>query len=402
MRSKHPWQALAFIYLVDAIAAGLLLWQRPFLAGFAPMQWVSAVAFACAMAASRVMLVQGVDNRDINYGWYMAVEFAVIVSMPVPLSCLIHLPAIGVEIIHRLRRGEPEPFLGPDYNAAASIICAFVGGHALQWLLAQTPGTDLWMTLALLPVALLFVVTQYVLLGTLVCLDQRMPLRGTGLLHPDGYVPDLIMTLLGALIGRLYVLDRSTILLTIMPLALLQHALRRIQQAKLAHIDPKTGLHNYRYLDGALNEEVRKATQTGRPLALIFGDMDYLRDINNTYGHLAGDRALVAVASIFRRHASPGHVAARFGGEEFVLLMPGVEKEEARQVAEGIRRDTAAERLENDDGGPFSVTISLGVASFPEDATTIQGLIKAADEAVYAAKHGGKNRVCAYATGLAI
>jgi diguanylate cyclase (GGDEF)-like protein len=402
VRAKHPWQALAYIYLIDAVALVLVLGHWPRLQPYTPVEWTSAVLFAAAMAASRVMLVRGADNREISYGWYMAVEFAVICALPVPLALLVHLPAVPVEMLHRWRRGMQEPFLGPDYNAAASAICAFLAGNLLAFLSGLTPGAALWMTVILVPVALIFLVIQYLLLGILVSLNQRVPLLQTGLLHSDGIIPDVMMTLLGALIGRLYVLDRSTILLTMMPLALLQHTLRRMQQAKLAHIDPKTGLYNYRYLDGALNDEIRKATQTGRPLAMIFGDMDYLRDINNTYGHLAGDRALVAVARIFRRHASATDVAARFGGEEFVLLMPGMEKEQARQVAEQIRRETAAERLENDDGGVFSVTLSLGVAAFPTDATTIQGLIKAADEAVYAAKREGKNRVCAYATGVAI
>jgi len=198
------------------------------------------------------------------------------------------------------------------------------------------------------------------------------------------------------------VLDRSTILLTIVPLVLLQQILGRIQQAKLAEIDSKTGLHNYRHLDRALNDEVRRATQSGRPLTLIFGDMDYLRDINNTYGHLAGDRALRGVARVFKRHARPDDIAARFGGEEFVLVLPGLEKCQAWEVAERIRRDVAAQRLETDDGGVFSVTISLGLAAFPADATTVQGLFKAADEAVYSAKHAGRNQVCTYGSGVAI
>lgn len=198
-------------------------------------------------------------------------------------------------------------------------------------------------------------------------------------------------------------LDRTTILLTLVPLALLQRTLQRIQFARLADIDGKTNLYNYRYLDVQLNEEVRKATQSGRSLSLIFGDMDYLRDINNTYGHLAGDRALKAVARVFRRYARPGDVAARFGGEEFVLLLPGMEREQAWEIAEQIRRDTATHRLTTDDGGVFSVTISLGLATFPADANTVQGLIKAADEAVYTAKHNGRNQVCVHQqTGVVV
>jgi diguanylate cyclase (GGDEF)-like protein len=393
---------MGYIYAVDLTALLLLGLQWRHFGAYSLVTWVAALAFAAAMAAARAMPVHGVDAQTISYGWYMAVEFAIIVALPVPLACLVHLPGLPVMVAQRIRQKSKEPFLGPDYNVAAAIICAYVTGHLVGWLTVLSGHTPFWMTMLLLPAALLFMGLQYLMLQILVCLDQRVPWSMSGLFQTDGIISDVMMTLLGALIGRLYLLDPSTILLTIVPLATLQRTLQRMQQAKLAHIDAKTELYNYRHLDRALSEEVRKATQSGRPLTLIFGDMDYLRDINNTYGHLAGDRALKAVATIFKRCARPSDVAARFGGEEFVLLMPGIEKEQAGDVAERIRRETAAARLETDDGGVFSVTISLGVASFPGDATTVQGLIKAADEAVYAAKHAGKNQVCAYPTGVAI
>ncbi|HWI60229.1 MAG TPA: GGDEF domain-containing protein [Symbiobacteriaceae bacterium] len=402
MRHPHPWQALVYLYLVDAMAVILLVTQWRHYSGYDLFAWISALVFAATMAAARVMPIHGVDANHVSYGWYMAVEFAIIAALPVPLACLAHLPALPVEIGHRMRKKMPEPFRGPDYNVSASIICAFAAGHVLRLLQSVTGPGDFWQTVNLIPVALVFLVVQYLMLQTLVCLDRKLPWHMTGLLHTDGIIGDVMMTLLGALIGRLYVLDRSTILLTIIPLATLQRTLQRMQQAKLALVDSKTELYNYRYLDRALSDEVRKATQSGKPLTLIFGDMDYLRDINNTYGHLAGDRALISVARIFKRCGRPGDVPARFGGEEFVLLMPGTEFEQAWEVAERIRTETAACRLETDDGGVFSVTISLGVASFPRDATTVQGLIKAADQAVYAAKRGGKNKVCAYPTGVAI
>jgi len=401
MRAKHPWQSLAYIYLVDAAAVFLLVMQWRQLERASLGEYLSAVVFASLMVAARLMPVKGSDATSIDYGWYMAVEFAIIVALPVPMACLAHLPSVGVGMLDRWRRRQPEPFRGPDYNAAASILCAFPAGHLLAWL-TRAVADPTWHTLLLIPAAALFMTIQYLLLQVLVSLDNRIPWRKTGLFHTDSVIGDVMMTLLGALIGRLYVLDRSTILLTIVPLVLLQQILGRIQQAKLAEIDSKTGLHNYRHLDRALNDEVRRATQSGRPLTLIFGDMDYLRDINNTYGHLAGDRALRGVARVFKRHARPDDIAARFGGEEFVLVLPGLEKCQAWEVAERIRRDVAAQRLETDDGGVFSVTISLGLAAFPADATTVQGLFKAADEAVYSAKHAGRNQVCTYGSGVAI
>jgi diguanylate cyclase (GGDEF)-like protein len=403
VRPSHTWQALAFIYLVDSVALVVLLFQVQHLAGTTLVEWLSAIFFAALMAAARVMPVRSSDHPNVDYGWYMAVEFAIIAALPLPLACLVHLPSVPVQMLHRWKLKVWEPFRGPDYNAAASILCVLVAGNLLRWLGSIVPDADgWWLTVSLIPAAAVFMVVQYLLLQTLVSLNHRVPWHKTGLLNKDSLIGDAMMSLLGALIGRLYVLDPSTILLTILPLTFLQYTMQRLQEARLVHVDSKTGLHNYRYLDVALNEEVRKATQSGRPLSLIFGDMDYLRDINNTYGHLAGDRALQSVASVFRRTARTGDVAARFGGEEFVLLLPGTEREVGFELAEQIRRGTAASRLETEDGGVFSVTISLGLASFPNDATTVQGLIKAADEAVYAAKHNGRNQVAVYQSGVAV
>jgi len=396
----HPWRALLFIYVVDLIALGLVAYQWPTYATFSAVEWISAIVFTTLMIAARLMIVAGTKTHGINYGWYMAVEFAIIVSLPIPLACLVHLVTVPAGIIDRIQQKLPEPFRGPDYNAAASIICAFGAGHVLHYLVGVLG--DPWITLMLLPAATVFIGIQYLLLMTLVCLDAQVPWHKTGLLHLDSFVGDAMMTMLGALVGRLYVLDRSTILLTIVPLVLLQRTLHRIEAAKLADYDAKTGLHNYRYLDKALNDEARKATQSGRSLSLVFGDMDYLRDINNTYGHLAGDRALQAVAAVFRDYSRQGDVAARFGGEEFVLLLPSTEPHQAWEIAERIRCKISEQRLETDDGGIFSITISMGVAAFPDHAKTATGLIKAADEAVYSAKHNGRNQVRAYGPGVAI
>ncbi len=404
VRPSHPWQALVFIYAVDLTAIVLLAVQWPYYWTYDAVQWFSAIVFAAVMAAARTMPVEAMEDNNIliQYGWYMAVEFAMIATLPVPLACLAHVPACPAEMLQRYKVGRKEVFRGPDYNASASVICAFVAGHFLEFMLSVTGAPAMWVTLMLLPTAALFMLVQYSMLQVLVMLDRRVPWYKTGLLHLDSIIGDVIMTLVGALIGRLYVLDRSAILLTIVPLALLQRTLERIQQARMVNYDSKTWLYNYRYLDQALNEEVRKATQSGRPLSLIFGDMDYLRDINNTYGHLVGDRALRAVAKVFKRYARSVDVPARFGGEEFVLLLPGMTRQEGWEIAERIRRDVAAERLQTEDGGSFSVTISIGLATFPEDATTVQQLIKAADEAVYEAKRLGKNRVCVYGSGVAV
>ena len=129
-------------------------------------------------------------------------------------------------------------------------------------------------------------------------------------------------------------------------------------------------------------------------MSLIMADLDLLRDINNTYGHLAGDAVLAGVARVFREQLRDYDVPARFGGEEFSILLPETEPQAALEIAERIRRAVAEHEFEVDTSSePIHVTVSLGVASFPRDGSDANELVHQADLAVYRAKIQGRNRV---------
>ena len=131
-----------------------------------------------------------------------------------------------------------------------------------------------------------------------------------------------------------------------------------------------------------------------RPLSLIMADLDLLRDINNTYGHLAGDAVLKGIAEVFRAQLRHYDVPARFGGEEFSILLPETPPEQALEIAERIRRAVAERPFDVETSSePIRATVSVGVAGFPKDATDTNELIHQADLAVYRAKLQGRNRV---------
>ena len=161
-----------------------------------------------------------------------------------------------------------------------------------------------------------------------------------------------------------------------------------------ARVDPKTGLFNARYFASALTEELGRAQRFERPLSLIMADLDLLREINNTYGHLAGDAVLKGIAEVFRAELRHYDVPARFGGEEFSILLPETPPEQALEIAERIRR-AVAERLFDVETSsePIRATVSIGVAGYPKDAQDPNALIHQADLAVYRAKLQGRNRV---------
>ena len=163
-----------------------------------------------------------------------------------------------------------------------------------------------------------------------------------------------------------------------------------------ARVDPKTGLFNARHFSEMLTEELGRAERFNRPLSVVMADLDLLREINNSYGHLAGDAVLKGVAVIFRQHLRHYDVPARFGGEEFAIVLPETTGEQALEIAERIRQSVAEATFEADTSNePIRATISIGVAGFPGDATDPQGLVHQADLAVYRAKLQGRNRVLA-------
>jgi diguanylate cyclase (GGDEF)-like protein len=161
--------------------------------------------------------------------------------------------------------------------------------------------------------------------------------------------------------------------------------------AQLARTDPLTGLANRRTLDECLQREIARASRTEENLSAIIADLDHFKSINDRFGHAIGDRVLAATAAVLAGGSRPFDTAARFGGEEFVLLLPRTTPGDAFGVAERIRRQI--EQMEVS-GCPAAVTLSLGVATWM-DGEAAEGLIARADAALYGAKHGGRNRVVA-------
>jgi diguanylate cyclase (GGDEF)-like protein/PAS domain S-box-containing protein len=160
--------------------------------------------------------------------------------------------------------------------------------------------------------------------------------------------------------------------------------------------DPLTGLFNRRYMEDTLSREVHRALRSRTPLCLAMLDLDYFKRFNDTYGHDAGDLVLREVGRMLREHLRRSDVACRYGGEEFVLVLPDSSLADTQQRLDQIR--LLFERLETRHDGALlgSITLSAGVASAPEHGATGEELLRAADVALYAAKHAGRNAVVVY------
>jgi two-component system cell cycle response regulator len=161
----------------------------------------------------------------------------------------------------------------------------------------------------------------------------------------------------------------------------------------LSVTDDLTRLYNSRYLDQVLRREVKRAGRSGRPLSMLFIDLDGFKRINDTYGHLHGSQALIEAAVVIRGSARETDVVARFGGDEFAVILPDTHTEGARSVAERIRERIAAHPFLEAEGLSIHLSSSVGVATFPDSAGSAEELIRASDQAMYWVKDHGKNGI---------
>jgi diguanylate cyclase (GGDEF)-like protein len=163
---------------------------------------------------------------------------------------------------------------------------------------------------------------------------------------------------------------------------------------KRAITDELTGAYNRRFLDDALENQFDLSKTNGTPLAMMMVDFDYFRQINELYGNDAGDKTLTEVVRIFNRILRDNDILARFGGDEFTVLMPQTNSETACSIAEQIRKEVEELDILKIHGGPVSrITLSFGIAAYPEHAAAVKQLKEAADRALYKAKEDGRNRV---------
>jgi diguanylate cyclase (GGDEF)-like protein len=177
------------------------------------------------------------------------------------------------------------------------------------------------------------------------------------------------------------------------PAQALDNALTIRRAEALSVTDDLTQLYNSRYLNQVLRREAKRASRSGRPLSLLFMDLDGFKGVNDTHGHLAGSRALVEAAAVIRGSARETDIVARFGGDEFSIVLPDTGSEGAVSVGERVRERIAAHPFLAGDGLNLRLTASVGIATLPDVAASAEELVRAADTAMYRVKDQGKNGV---------
>jgi len=264
--------------------------------------------------------------------------------------------------------------LTPGMAAAAHAIARWVMDRGEDFVTADL-GRDARLTAAEVGAAMAFALScRGRRVGALVALDRQASAREPRL------APGM----------------RQAIRVLLEPAAVALDNARLLKSAEeLSVTDDLTHLYNSRYLNQVLRRETKRASRSGRPLSLLFIDLDGFKGVNDTHGHLFGSRALVEAAAVIRTSARETDVVSRFGGDEFALVLPDTGGEGAFAVGERIRDRIAEYRFLAADGLDIHLTASVGVATLPDVAASADELVQAADKAMYQVKETGKNGIVA-------
>jgi diguanylate cyclase (GGDEF)-like protein/putative nucleotidyltransferase with HDIG domain len=326
--------------------------------------------------------------------------FLVAAALLLPPELLVLIPLVQT-VPEWLKERTPWPIQGFNISnytldslaawGAAKLVNDHAGG-----LIANSNAR---FAIAGLAASVAFVAVNHVLVGVILKLGRGHSFGETGLFSAEQLSVDVVLTILGVSLAAFWDWNPWLIFAALAPLVVVHRSLSVPQLQAEARVDAKTGLYNARYFATALATEIARAARFERPMSLIMADLDLLRDINNTYGHLAGDAVLKGIAEIFHEELRHYDVPARFGGEEFSILLPETPPEQALEIAERIRRKVAEREFEVETAAePIRATVSLGVAGFPKDGLDANELIHQADLAVYRGKLQGRNRVVSAST----
>lgn len=343
-------------------------------------------------------LFEATNGRKSYYPHFVFFFAGLLLLSPFLFVLLVAIPHLVEWAYKRLTKS---PLLRQWYIQPFNISTFLLAGFGARRVYDLLENTDLFHSSArvslVILISLIYVGINHILIGLVLRLARNISLKDSGVLSLESLLPDIILAALGYVVAVLWSLDPWLVLPALSPLVLMYEALKVPQLKQEAQTDAKTGLLNARHFSRVFTTELDRAVRFNRPLSLIMADLDFMRNINNTYGHLAGDAVLAGIGKIIQSVIRDYDSAGRFGGEEFAIVMPETTLEGAVIVAERIRAEIAAASFEVEGNASLiQATMSLGVACFPQDATTTTNLTQAADIAVYQAKHLGRNRVAVY------
>lgn len=317
---------------------------------------------------------------------------------PLLFSLIIILPHTIEWILKRLKNSTNlKAWYIQPFNVSTHILAGTAVNFLYQIFTASNLFQSILGSLLVIFLALVYTIVNHFLIGVALLLARGLTFYESGVLKLQSILPDITLGCLGYLFVFIWQNEIFMIPIALVPLVLMYQALKIPQLTQDAQLDAKTGLLNAKYFNKIVTTEFDEASRNHKSLSFLMADIDLMRDINNTYGHLAGDAALATIGKVIRQIIPDEAHAARFGGEEFAITFPNRDDDEIRHIAEAVRKaveDTNIEIATHPE--PIKVTMSIGLAHYPFNAKDLMELTYKADLAVYQAKKSGRNRVVSY------
>jgi diguanylate cyclase (GGDEF)-like protein len=378
-----PVAARSFLHvtIVAAVAAGVVTST----ASNGPVRWAVFATILAGGSLAQVFATQTAGTRVFHTGLAFSVAAALLLppELVVVVCVLQHVP-------EWLR--QRYPWLIQSFNianvvlsglAAWAVRAAFARDGVHVTASAATPGV-----VAAAAAGVTFVLVNHALLARMLRLARGHDLPASGLFTADSLIQDGVVAGIGVGIAFMLLHSWALVVVAALPLVLIQRALALPTLREQALSDHKTGLLNSRGIDQPARSEFARARRLGRSLSVLLCDIDDLRGINNRFGHLEGDAALAAVAAAFRAELRAYDLCARFGGDEFLVVLPETGEAEAVGVARRIQAWLAEHPLSTRDG-TLAVGVSIGVGSLSEGEPEVGTIMARADAAMYAEKRAG-------------
>jgi diguanylate cyclase (GGDEF)-like protein len=401
----QPAPLVAYIVTVVATALALVVWElartRLHTGELLLFGALLTCGVICIEATRRLGMPAGI-SRDLLSAWWLPIALLLppvyALAAPVLLSVPLQLRVRHSAIYKRLFSAAALGLSG----AAASIVFGHLGLRASSerdlaaWFTSSGPQT--WFarpaTVATaIGCAVLFSVLNTALVVIAAHAAEPLLRWRDVFWDSESLILDVTEVCVGLLVTIACVLSPLLLLVALPPVILLQRSLLHQQLRAAARTDAKTGLLNAAAWQREADIEISRMRRARRPLALLLVDIDHFKLVNDTYGHLAGDQVLAALAEVLRQQVRESDVIGRFGGEEFVVLLPGADTAEAVKIAERLREQTGVTVTAAADA-EVSVTVSIGAAVLGQHGDELRELLASADLALYRAKNAGRNQVC--------
>ncbi len=384
--SDLSWKARIFILSTIAVGLGLSVHN------LVNIDWQNyrLLILTGVAAVAQVYKVEGATHKSsYNLGWVVYGLAFVLLGGPATLFIIL--------VAHLIDWAwHKYPWYIQMFNMAAFAMAVSATTLIYNWILTAQLSSGILSTLAILVALAVFTLLNHLLVGLVIWFARGQNFTQSGVFGLLTLMIDFTLLALGMVAATIWGINPSMVVFVLIPLYLIYITLQVPKLQRQTEIDPKTKLYNARFFAEALKKEYDRALRYDRPITVVIGDLDLLRNINNTYGHLAGDVVLVGVAEILQNHFRSFDLVARFGGEEFAILMPETTPEEAFPRVEVVRQAIAAAEFEvSTSVTPIKATISFGIA-----ARNGQGsaniIIHEADVALYRSKLVGRNTTCIY------